>query len=148
MRNLNRLLRPDRILPDIASGKKVGAIRELAGLLKGSEEVQDFRSFLSFLIQEEARSGSAVENEVAIVHCRHDAVKEPAICIGMSRQGITFAAEEAVRILVLIAWPNKHEDVYLKVLGELASLLHQESVRTLLLTGSTPEEALGFISTN
>ncbi len=146
--NLNKLLRPDRILPDITSDKKVGAIRELAGLLEGSEDMRDFRSFLSFLIQEEVRLGSVVENEVAIVHCRHEGVIEPAICIGMSSHGIPFAAEEAVRILVLIAWPSKHEDVYLKVLGELARLLQQESVRTRLLTGSTAEDALDSLSTN
>ncbi|MCZ6635588.1 MAG: PTS sugar transporter subunit IIA [bacterium] len=142
---LRRYLRSDRILIDLKARKKEAAIRELTSLLE--PEVPDLRRFLSSLLQKEARFGSAVEKGVAIPHYRDDWVSEPVVCLGISREGIAFGnAPEPVHILVLIAWPLRHHQVYLKTVGELAWLFHNTSVRRLLMLAESSEEALEILS--
>ena len=143
MANLFRYLKPDRILPDMRSHKKAEAIRELVALLDGGTELRRPKQFLSSLIRQENELGTVVEHGVALAHRRDDAVLSPAICVGIFREGIHLQdLDESVRILVVVAWPLKHEDLYLSTVAELAHLLREESVRDRLLEARTPEEAL------
>ena len=146
MPNMRRYLKVDHILPDIKTRRKVGAIRELVALLGRGPEVPDPRLFLSVLIQEEARVSSVVEYGVALTHCRNDAVEEPVICLGVCREGIVFdGVDEVVRILVVIGWPTRHEQIYLRMVAELARLLREQSVRDRMLKAETAEEILNLL---
>ena len=146
MANLFRYLKPDLILPDMRSHKKAEAIRELVALLDGGTELREPKQFLSSLIRQENELGTVTENGVALAHCRDDAVRNPAICIGISPEGIRLQdSDEPVGILVVVAWPLKHERLYLSTVAELARLLREESVRDRLLKARTPEEALAVL---
>ena len=80
---------------------------------------------------------------MALAHCRDDAVVSPAICIGILPEGLRLKdIADPVRILVVVAWPTKHRDLYLKTVAELARRLHEASVRERLLKARTPQQAL------
>ena len=146
MPNLLRYLKLGRVLLGMRSHKREEAIRELVALLDGGTELRRPKQFLSSLIRQENELGTVAEHGVALAHCRDDAVLGPAICIGTLQEGIDLQdADESVRILVVVAWPLKHQGLYLSAVAELARLLREESVRDRLLEARTPEEALAVL---
>ncbi len=141
-----RCLKKDRILVDMKARKKAGAIRELASLLEEEPEISDFRGFLSALFQKESRFRSAVGKGVAIPHYRDGNVRHPVVALGLSQDGIDWGRDDdPVYILILIGWPDKHDQAYLETVAQIARLLHQESVRHSLLEARTSGEVLEIL---
>ena len=146
MPNLLRYLEPDRILLDMRPQNIAEAIRELVALLEGGAELREPKQFLSSLIRQEEELGSVAEHGVLLAHCRDDTVVSPAICIGVLPDGLQLKdVADPVRILVVVAWPHKHENLYLKTVAELARLLHDASVRNRLLEARTPHQVLAVL---
>ena len=145
MANLLRYLKQDRILVQMDAQKKVEAIRELASLLEDAPEIFEFRQFLSAMVQKELRFGSGVGDGVAIPHYRDETIEGPVIGLGISRNGIDWGESERVTILVLIGWPNKHDNAYLKTVAEIARLLHADPVRQALLMADSEIEVLEIL---
>ncbi len=145
MANLFRYLKEDRILVELKAQKKGRAIREVASRMEDGPEISDFRLFLSRLFQQEAQLGTGVGKGVAIPHYRNDSVLEPVIGLGISQKGIAWAEGERVHLLVLIGWPEKHGQAYLKTVAEIARLLYMGSVRGKLLEARTPGEVLEIL---
>ena len=50
-----------------------------------------------------------------------------------------------MHLLVLIGWPEKHGQAYLKTVAEIARLLYMGSVRGKLLEARTPGEVLEIL---
>ena len=142
MANLSRYLKEDRILVGMRAKKKGGAIRELVSRMADGPEISDVRRFLSGLFQRESQIRTGVGKGVAIPHYRDDSVREPVIVLGVSQEGIDWGGGASVHILVLIGWPEKHGQAYLKTVAEIARLLHMESVREKLLKAQTPGRVL------
>ena len=145
MSTLFRRLKEDRILTDMKARKKAGAIRELASVLEGEPEISDFRGFLSALFQKESRFRSAVDKGVAIPHYRDENVHHPVVALGVSQDGIDWGGNDPVYILILIGWPDKHDQAYLETVAQIARLLHRESVRQSLLEARTSGEVLEIL---
>jgi mannitol/fructose-specific phosphotransferase system IIA component (Ntr-type) len=140
-----RYLRHDRILLRMKSTRKVEAIRELAEQLSGAVEIPDLRRFVSAILQKESRFGSGVGRGVALPHYRDDSVQEPVVCIGLSEPGIAWDDGETVHILVLIGWPLKHDQAYLKTVADLARVLHLQPVREQILAAGDGAEVLEIL---
>lgn len=140
-----RSLRPDRILVELKATRKVEAIRELAGLLQDAPEIPDLRRFVSAVLQKESRFGSGVGRGVALPHYRDDSVREPVVCIGLSRQGVAWDDDERVHILVLVGWPLKHDQAYLRTVADLARVLHLKPVRDQVLAARDGVEVLEIL---
>ena len=141
-----RHLRADRVLLQMRATRKAAAIRELAEQLQDAPEIPDLRRFVSAVLQKESRFGSGVGKGVALPHYRDDAVQEPVVCIGLSRQGIAWDDDEEVNILVLIGWPLKHDQAYLKTVADLARVLHLKPVRDQLLAAGDASEVMDILS--
>ena len=145
MSKIVRELKAEHILPGMAAQKKAGAIRELASVLEGSPEIPDFRRFLSALFQKEARFQSAVDKGVALPHYRDESVQGPAVALGISSGGIDWGNDEVVRILVIIGWPDRNDEAYLKLVADIARWLHQDVVRAALQEAESVEEVMGIL---
>ena len=146
MPNLLRCLKKTHILTHMQARNKAGGIRELASLLEGGPELSNFRQFLSALFQKEARFQTAVEKGVALPHYRDRTVLEPVVALGISKPGIGWEKGKRVHILVLIGWPDRHDEAYLRIVAEIARLLHQEAIREALQGAETPDEVLDILS--
>jgi mannitol/fructose-specific phosphotransferase system IIA component (Ntr-type) len=143
--NLSLYLRADRVVVPLDACRKAEAIREVASTFEGCGEVPDFRRFLSALFRKESRFGSAVEKGVTIPHYRDESVAEPVIGIGVSREGVAWDRGERAHILVLIGWPDKHAQMYLNTVAELARVLHREKARSRLLEAEGAAEAVEVV---
>ena len=140
-----RHLRTGRILVNMKSTRKVAAIRELAETLEDAAEIPDFRRFVSAVLQKESRFGSGVGAGVALPHYRDDSVDEPVVCLGISSERIAWDDDEPVNILVLIGWPLRHDQAYLKTVADLARVLHSEQVRDQLISARDSVEVMEIL---
>ena len=146
MAYLEKYLKEERIVTGMKARRKVEAIREVASTLEDAPEIPSFREFLSAIIQKESRFGTGVGHGVAIPHYRDDSVRGPAVGLGISREGIDWGEADSVHILVLIGWPHRRDQAYLKMVSEVANLLRGDSVRRQLLEADTPGEVLEVLS--
>ncbi len=136
--HLLKYLKEDHVLTPMVATKKADAIREVASLLDTGIEIPSFRPFLSALFQKESRYGSAVEHGVALPHYRDSTVMAPVVGLGISKVGIDWGDEKVVRILVLIAWPDRNDQAYLNLVADIARMLQHKIVRNSLLDAATP----------
>ncbi len=132
MARLLQLLTPDRIVAPLTTERKKSAIREVASHFEGHPGVPDLRRFLSAVFRQESHLGSGVDHGVALPHCRDACILEPVVGMGVSEAGVDWDDGRRVNILVLVGWPEKHDQAYLQTIAELARLLRQQTVRQQL----------------
>jgi mannitol/fructose-specific phosphotransferase system IIA component (Ntr-type) len=144
MPKLSACIQEGRVILHLQAQKKMEAIRELAMRLEGPEEITDVKRFLSLVMQREKVETTAVGHGVAIPHAHGDCVKSLVIGVGVSPQGIDFAAMdgEPVRIMVMIASPIRHFQDYLKAVSRVARLLNQADCRQRLLDARSIAEVI------
>jgi len=126
---------------------KDDAIKELAELLKESEQVTDFNVFLKDVFEREKLGATGIGNGIAIPHARTDAVHNIIIAFGRSSQGINFNGvdDKPAKLVFLIGTPKKDVNKYLQVLAHLTRLLKKESFRQQLLEAQNADEILNAI---
>jgi len=126
---------------------KEDVIKELAELLKNSEDVTDFDMFLKDVFEREKLGATGIGNEIAIPHARTDAVNNIIIAFGRASQGIDFNGidNKPVKLVFLMGTPKKDVNKYLQVLAHLTRLLKKESFRQQLLEAQNAGEILNAI---
>ena len=140
------LLSPETIRLELQAKQKIPALREVAELLAQNKCVGDFEAFFNEILQRERVSNTALGHDVAIPHARTDQCSDILVAVGRSTEGIDFEAKDGqpVRLIFLIGTPKQMVTDYLRVVGNLARLLRQDSLRQHLLEAP---DAAAFIKT-
>ena len=105
-------------------------------------EVQDL------LAEREAQGSTALGLGVALPHVRSDAVKSLRLAYGRSRAGIDWEAadgEPVHHLFLLVAPPISSSKDYLPVMGNVARLMRDETVRQALGKVDSPEGLLDLL---
>ena len=98
-------------------------------------------AFLEQGLERESMQSSEVENGVAFPHSRTDLVEEIVIGVGRSRAGISFGQDQPrAHLIFVIGVPERLLSDYLVVVGTLARLTQDETIRSKLLSAETPRE--------
>ena len=138
-------LKEERVLLDLKSDNKDDAIKEIAGILKGSKEVDDFDRFLKDVFERESLSTTGIGNCIAIPHARTDAVNNFVIAFGRSSSGIEFNSldKKPVKFIFLMGTPKERGvNDYLRTLAHLTRLLGKEDFREALSKASSPTDVV------
>jgi len=144
-------LHENKILMDLKSTTKNDAIREIAGLLKGAEEIVDFDAFLNEIFEREKMATTGIGHGIALPHARTDGVKDFVVAIGRSKDGIEFGSIDGkpVKLIVLMGTLKERKLApYLKILAHLSRLLEKNVIREKLLHASRPQEVIDIFKTN
>jgi mannitol/fructose-specific phosphotransferase system IIA component (Ntr-type) len=138
------LLDPKQIAMQLNPRDRDGALRGVVQLLAANGKIDDGEKFLEQLIaREEARPGT-VEHGVVFPHLRTDLVNEIVLGCGRSKDGIQFNGGVA-NLIFLIGVPQRLANEYLFVVGGLARLLHNETVRDALLRARTAAQFINAL---
>ena len=143
------LLRPDAINLNITATAKEPALREVATLLSQCGCILSFEAFFAEILERERVSNTALWNDVAIPHARTEQCTEILIAVGRSPAGIAFESNDGqpVRLIFLIGTPKQMVTEYLRVVGNLARLLRQDSLRQALLDAPDAASFIQIIAT-
>ncbi|MGR6760004.1 PTS fructose transporter subunit IIABC [Aeromonas veronii] len=132
---------------DLKATRKEEVFTEMARLLASQGKVSDEQAFIKDLWAREELGNTGFEEGVALPHAKSTAVSNPAVAIGISRNGIEYGAEDGKpsHIFFMIASPDGGANHHIEVLAELSGKLIEEGFIAKLLAAKTPADALALL---
>ncbi|TNJ14464.1 PTS fructose transporter subunit IIC [Aeromonas sobria] len=132
---------------DLKATRKEEVFTEMARLLVSQGRVSDEQAFIKDLWAREELGNTGFEEGVALPHAKSAAVSNPAVAIGISRNGIEYGAEDGKpsHLFFMIASPDGGANHHIEVLAELSGKLIEEGFIAKLLAAKTPAEALALL---
>ena len=145
---LTSLIDEGLICLDIVVNDKQGLFVELAARLKASGKIANQDQFVHDLWARENLDNTGFEQGVALPHAKSEAVLQPAIVIGISRQGIDYGAEDGLpsRLFFMIASPAGGANHHIEVLAELSTKLLEPGFIAGMQAATSKAEVLKLLA--
>ncbi|HDN9020934.1 TPA: PTS fructose transporter subunit EIIC [Aeromonas salmonicida] len=145
---LTTLIDEGLICLDIAANDKQGLFVELAARLKACGKISNQDQFVRDLWARENLDNTGFEQGVALPHAKSEAVLQPAIVIGISRQGIDYGAEDGLssRLFFMIASPAGGANHHIEVLAELSTKLLEPGFIPRMQAATSKAEVLSLLA--
>ncbi len=144
MSSFSSLLAKQFIILPMRATDKSSAVQELLLPLAQNHIIKSCEECLESILKRERRMSTGVGKGVALPHGLSDSVKEVAMVMGISPEGIDFKAVDGAlcHIFVLLISPASEPDKHLKLLSRITKLLSDGKLRSDLMEAGTPEEVL------
>ncbi|MFB0584134.1 PTS fructose transporter subunit EIIC [Aeromonas salmonicida] len=145
---LTTLIDEGLICLDIAANDKQGLFVELAARLKACGKISNQDQFVRDLWARENLDNTGFEQGVALPHAKSEAVLQPAIVIGIRRQGIDYGAEDglASKLFFMIASPAGGANHHIEVLAELSTKLLEPGFIPRMQAATSKAEVLSLLA--
>lgn len=146
---ISKCLNAGDILLDFQATSAVEAIRAVAEQLADSPHVLNIERLTDDIRAREEVESTYLGNGIAFPHARSEHVKELVIAVGRSNEGVRFEnCGETVHLLFVIGTPKRLAKEYLAVVGALARLTKDGSVRRALMEVETADAFLEVVKKN
>lgn len=144
--DLADLIAPGRVIAEMRSLDREGAIAELVDQLIGANAVGDLtrESILAAFHEREAERSTGIGNGVAIPHCFLRGLEEVVGVFGRSTTGIDFEAVDHVPVhfVILFIVPASQHALHLKTLAAIARRFSNPEIRDRLANAADEEDLL------
>jgi PTS system nitrogen regulatory IIA component len=145
---ISAILDEDLVLPRLAARDRAGVLRELAARLEARHAPALDGSLLEKLLKREELGTTAIGKGVAVPHCRAKGIMSPALLLGLSEQGVAFAAVDGKpsHVFFLLVSPEDNPGAGLRLLAAIAGLVRRSrSLSSKLLKAPTPAGVIGAL---
>lgn len=117
---LIQLTNTQLIKRELNAKTKAEVFDELAQMLFDNQRINDESAFLADITTRESLSVTSMDG-IAYPHAKSKAVIEPAIAVGVKREGVDYGDEDGVKptVFFMIASPDNGADHHIYVLQEL-----------------------------
>jgi mannitol/fructose-specific phosphotransferase system IIA component (Ntr-type) len=140
----------DAVIPKLKSKDRNGVINELvsamdkAGCLGKNSKEKIKRA----IIKRENEASTGLGKGVAVPHVKHSAVQKPVAAVGLSKEGIDFAAldKQPVYSIILLVSPDNDPEPHLKAMENIFGHFQKEKFRSFLKQASTAKEVAELIA--
>lgn len=141
------LINEELICLDLLAKTKEEVFAELIDVLYTQGKINNQEQFLADIKAREALGNTGFEEGIALPHAKSSAVTEPAVAIGISRNGIEYGAEDGQpsKLFFMIASPDGGSDHHIEVLAELSSKLIEEGFVENFMRAASKTEALDIL---
>lgn len=133
---MNHLINEKCILFDVSFPDKKSVIKSLVENLQCEGYIHDIDTVYEDIIERENLLSTSFGHHVAIPHGRSKGVSRPGICFAKLKEEMIWNEQEEdyVKIVILVVVPTTWEnDIYLKVISNLARLLiHEDYILHLI----------------
>lgn len=146
--NLTDLLSERLIAADLKATDKLAVLEELAHVITRVHDEINPDAVARAVLDRERISSTALGHGVAIPHAKTPAVDTIVGCLGLSRDGIDFDAEDGrpTHIFFTLIAPESSSGEHLKVLARIARLCQVDGFREALLASGSAHAAYQLIS--
>jgi fructose PTS system EIIBC or EIIC component len=141
------LLTKDTIILNLDARSKESVIDELIEQLDAAGKLNDKEEYKKAILARESQSTTGIGEGIAIPHAKTNAVSQPAIAFGRSKNGIDYESldgQNAHLFFMIAAYEGANND-HLATLSRLSSFLMDTEFRKKLETAATKEEILQAI---
>jgi PTS system nitrogen regulatory IIA component len=146
---LSALLSAGGIYHDVGGKDKASVLREIVQRLPLPADID--REFLATTLEaREAMGSTGIGDGIAIPHVRNPIllhVTTPFVTLCLLRDAVEFDAVDGKRVHALFTVVSPNVPAHLRILGQLGFVLHDESLRGLLVRRSSAAEILGRVQT-
>ncbi|MDX8290327.1 fructose-specific PTS transporter subunit EIIC [Metabacillus indicus] len=142
------LLTRDTIILDLRAGTKSAVIDELIEILHNSGKLKDKEGYKKAILAREEQSTTGIGEGIAIPHAKTNAVAEPAIAFGRSRQGADYESLDGqpAHLFFMIAASEGANNEHLQTLSRLSGFLMDPAFKKKLEDAGTEDEILNAIN--
>ncbi len=137
----------DVILPEhiawLEPSSKDDALSQMLGMLSKSRVVKDHEALRRAVFAREVLMSTGIGYGVAVPHAKIPTVESFVVAIGVVPDGVAYgsAVDDApVRLIVLIAGPDRTQEGYLKLLSTLMRFIKSEKGK--ILSSTSPAEVV------
>ncbi|MBY7699560.1 PTS sugar transporter subunit IIA [Vibrio harveyi] len=129
---ITELTNVNLIKGNLQANNKKEVFEELAQMLFENNRINSKEAFLTDIEAREALSVTSMDG-IAYPHAKSKAVTEPAIAVGVKREGIEYGDEEGVKptVFFMIASPDNGADHHIYVLQELFGKFSEEFIEDI-----------------
>lgn len=129
---ITELITTKLINNNIQSNSKKELFEELAQMLFDNNRINSKEAFLTDIETREALSVTSMDG-IAYPHSKSQAVTEPAIAVGVKREGIDYGDEDGIKptLFFMIASPDNGADHHIYVLQELFVKFSEEFIEDI-----------------
>lgn len=129
---ITELTNVNLIKGNLQANNKNEVFSELAKMLFENNRISSKEAFLTDIEAREALSITSMDG-IAYPHAKSKAVIEPAIAVGVKREGIEYGDEEGVKptVFFMIASPDNGADHHIYVLQELFGKFSEEFIEDI-----------------
>ncbi|EPH3375091.1 PTS sugar transporter subunit IIA [Vibrio parahaemolyticus] len=129
---ITELTNVNLIKGNLQANNKKEVFGELAQMLFENNRISSKEAFLTDIEARETLSVTSMDG-IAYPHAKSKAVTEPAIAVGVKREGIEYGDEEGVKptVFFMIASPDNGADHHIYVLQELFGKFSEEFIEDI-----------------
>ncbi len=129
---ITELTNVNLIKGNLQANNKKEVFEELAQMLFENNRISSKEAFLTDIEARETLSVTSMDG-IAYPHAKSKAVTEPAIAVGVKREGIEYGDEEGVKptVFFMIASPDNGADHHIYVLQELFGKFSEEFIEDI-----------------
>ncbi|ENY5164928.1 TPA: PTS sugar transporter subunit IIA [Vibrio parahaemolyticus] len=129
---ITELTNVNLIKGNLQANNKKEVFEELAKMLFENNRISSKEAFLTDIEAREVLSVTSMDG-IAYPHAKSKAVTEPAIAVGVKREGIKYGDEEGVKptVFFMIASPDNGADHHIYVLQELFGKFSEEFIEDI-----------------
>ena len=140
--DLQALTSPGLIFTDVGGSDGRSVLQELSRKIGESTSAIGGAELLERLLEREGLCSTGIGSGVAIPHCKIPGLEQTVLAVGISREAIDFGSLDGkpVRTFFVLASPEDHPAVHLKVLSTISRWLRAEPELASLLNARSPDE--------
>lgn len=129
---ITELTNVNLIKGNLQVNNKKEVFEELAQMLFENNRISSKEAFLTDIEARETLSVTSMDG-IAYPHAKSKAVTEPAIAVGVKREGIEYGDEEGIKptVFFMIASPDNGADHHIYVLQELFGKFSEEFIEDI-----------------
>ncbi|HCE3659623.1 PTS sugar transporter subunit IIA [Vibrio parahaemolyticus] len=129
---ITELTNVNLIKDNLQANNKKEVFEELVQMLFENNRISSKEAFLTDIEARETLSVTSMDG-IAYPHAKSKAVTEPAIAVGVKREGIEYGDEEGVKptVFFMIASPDNGADHHIYVLQELFGKFSEEFIEDI-----------------
>lgn len=128
------VLRPDCVIAELSGGTISSVLSELARPVAAAEGLEP-PALTSALLAREKLGSTGIGEGVAVPHCKVPRLASLAACLGRSRAGVDFRAQDGkpTHVFVALFAPERAGAEHLQALARVSRLLKRPEFRRALL---------------
>jgi PTS system nitrogen regulatory IIA component len=141
-------LKPEGIIPHLASATKADVLRELAETLVRGTTGLPLGRVLGVLADREKIGSTGMEKGVAIPHGRLTEISSLMACFGVSKAGVDFDSRDGrpAQFFFALVAPENSAGVHLKALSKISRIFRSDALREAILKSTTAREVYDLIA--
>ena len=147
---LMEIIDEQSIVLELKAADKESVIRELTDFLAQTGKISPSRipELTQAIMDREQHGSTAIGEEIAIPHTRHECVTKLVAVMGRAAEGIDFESLDGhpTRLFLLMVSPPDSGRKHVKALAHISRLLIKEDVRAKILNATSSEEIINTIN--